>query len=568
MSIAAAAVLPSISSADATKAAHDSKMQWWREARYGMFIHWGLYAVPGGVYNGKDIGWYGEWIMNSAKIPVDEYAKFAKNFNPVQFDADAWAELAKQAGMKYLVITAKHHDGFCMYDTQVDDFNIVDGTPFKRNPIKELSAACAKRGIQFGVYYSQAQDWSHPGGGIWGKRWDQKQEGNYDEYLQKVSIPQVRELLAEVKPAVLWFDTPIDMKPERTQEFLEVLKPYPALIYNNRLGNGVHGDTETPEQEIPARGFPGRDWETCMTMNDTWGYKPKDNNYKSTQTLLRNLIDIASKNGNYLLNVGPTPEGVIPQPQVDRLKEVGAWLKVNGEAIYGTSSGPYKNTPAWGRATSRPGKLYLHVFAWPKDGKLLVTIPNPVKSAKLLANPAEPLRTTKTPEGVEIHLPASAPDPIASVIALDVEGEIAPIEAPPVAQADDASLLLNAADAVLHGPSIKLEGHKDPNIGFWSNLNDSVTWQAKISKPGEFAVSLNLACAPGHDGGEFTFTAGSGKLSGKTTATAGWNDYKSMEIGRIRLEQPGTVAIEIKATKKPGLGLMNLRSVTLKPCTK
>ena len=293
---------------DAASARSDTRMAWWRDARYGMFIHWGLYAVPAGSYNGKDIDWYGEWIMNSGKIPVAEYAKFAGQFNPMKFNADEWVNFAKEAGMKYMIITAKHHDGFCMYNTKVDDFNIVDATPFKRDPVKELAAACAKQGIKFGVYYSQAQDWHHPGGGIWGKSWDKAQEGDYDAYLQKVSIPQVRELLAEVNPAVLWFDTPIDMKPERTREFLDILKAHPALIYNNRLGNGVHGDTETPEQEIPANGFPGRDWETCMTMNDTWGYKTKDHNYKSTTTLLRNLIDIASKGGNYLLNVGPSPE--------------------------------------------------------------------------------------------------------------------------------------------------------------------------------------------------------------------------------------------------------------------
>ncbi len=550
-----------------TPAQRDNRMGWWREARFGMFIHWGLYAVPAGIYNGKDVDFYGEWIMNSGKIPVDEYAKFAGQFNPVKFNADEWADLAREAGMKYLVITAKHHDGFCMYQTGVDDFNIVDATPFKRDPVKELAAACAKRGIKFGVYYSQAQDWHHPGGGIYGKSWDKKQEGNYDEYLQKVSIPQVRELLAEVNPAVLWFDTPIDMKPERTQEFLEVLKPYSALIYNNRLGNGVHGDTETPEQEIPATGFPGRDWETCMTMNDTWGYKAKDNNYKSSETLLRNLIDIASKNGNYLLNVGPTAEGVIPAPQIERLKEVGAWLKVNGEAIYGTSAGPYMKTPAWGRATSRPGKLYLHVFNWPQNGKLPVPMPNKVTAARLLAKPGQTLETTVTPIGVEIHLPAAAPDAIASVIALDVEGVIAPIAAPPISQAADGSVILTASDAQIHGETARMEGNKEPNIGYWINPKDSVTWQANINKPGEFDVVLNLACQPGSEGSEFTFSAGNAKLSGKTTATAGWEDYKEVNIGRIRLDQSGKIAIGITPTSKPGLGVMNLRSVILKPCS-
>ena len=550
---------------DATSARSDNRMAWWRDARYGMFIHWGLYAVPAGSYNGKDIDWYGEWIMNSAKIPVAEYAKFAGQFNPVNFNADEWVNFAKEAGMKYMIITAKHHDGFCMYKTKVDDFNIVDATPFKRDPVKELAAACAKQGIRFGVYYSQAQDWHHPGGGNWSKRWDKAQEGDYDAYLQKVSIPQVRELLAEVNPAVLWFDTPIDMKPERTQEFLDVLKAHPALIYNNRLGNGVHGDTETPEQEIPANGFPGRDWETCMTMNDTWGYKTKDHNYKSTTTLLRNLIDIASKGGNYLLNVGPSPDGVIPEPQVQRLREVGAWLKVNGESIYGTSTGPFKKSPAWGRATSRPGKLYLHVFNWPENGKLVVPMSNKVKAASLLAKPGQSLETTVTAEGVEIHLPAAAPDAIASVIALDIEGEVAPIEAPPISQASDGSILLSAANAEIRGSTAKVEIAKEPNIGYWTNAKDSVAWRANITKPGEFDVFLNLACQPGSDGSEFTFSVGSAKLSGKTTATAGWADYKQVNIGRMRIDQTGNVSIAITPATKPGMAVMNLRTITLKP---
>ena len=565
----AAATAPHLGAGSATPAVgpRDPRMDWWREARFGMFIHWGLYAVPAGIYNGRDQGSYGEWIMKGGKIPVADYAKFAGQFNPVKFNADEWADFAKEAGMKYLVITAKHHDGFCMFKTNVDDFNIVDATPFKRDPVKELAEACRKRGIKFGVYYSQAQDWSHPGGGIISneKPWDKAQEGDYDQYLREVSIPQVRELLKDVDPAVLWFDTPLDMKPERTQEFLDVLKPYPALIYNNRLGNGVSGDTETPEQEIPLRATPGRNWETCMTLNGTWGYKSNDQNYKSTTTLLHNLIDIASKGGNYLLNVGPTAEGVIPKPQTDRLKELGAWLKVNGESIYGTSAGLFAQAPAWGRMTCRPGKIYLHVFNWPKEGKLLLPLPNKVLTAKLLANPGESLKTVVTAEGVEIRLPAAAPDAIASVIALDIEGELAPIPAPPVAQAADASLTLLAAAADIHGSTIKIAGGGEPNIDCWTDIKDSVTWEANITQPGEFEVIFNLACAPGSDGGEFTFSVGNAKLAGKTTATADWKDYKSLPFGRIRIDQPGTVSVGLTSTRKPGLGVMNLRSITLKP---
>lgn len=546
--------------------ATDERMAWWRDARFGLFIHWGLYAVPAGTYNGEESG-YGEWIMNRFKIPVAEYANYAKEFNPVKFDADQWAQLAKDAGMKYVVITAKHHDGFCMYKTGVDDFNIVDATPFKRDPVRELAEACRKRGLKFGVYYSQAQDWHQPGGGIHGNKptWDKAQEGDYDKYLAEVSIPQVRELLKEIDPAVLWFDTPLPMRPERTQEFLEILKQYPNLIYNNRLGNGVRGDTETPEQEIPATGFPGRDWETCMTMNWTWGYKANDNNYKSTKTLLRNLIDIASKGGNYLLNVGPTAEGVIPAPQVQRLMEIGTWLKTNGEAIYGTSAGPLKKAPAWGRVTAGHGKLYLHVFERPANGKLLLPVVAKAKKAYRLDKPQVPLKTTAGDQGLEVDLPSDAFDPIATVFVVEVDGTAVAMPPPPIRQAADGLLTLPAAEAELVGTGIKLEGKEEKNIGYWMKSDDYAMWNAEIAKPGNFDVVMNYSCSPASSGSEYSVSAGAESVTSKVAPTANWDDYQSAKIGTLRLEKAGPVNVAIKAINTSGHGVLNLRSIVLKP---
>ena len=254
-----------------------------------MFIHWGVYSVPAGTYQGKKIGGIGEWIMNNGRIPVAEYAGYAKEFNPTKFDADEWVETAQAAGMKYMVITAKHHDGFAMFHTKVDGYNIYDATPFNRDPLAELAAACRKHGMKLGFYYSQCQDWHHPGGeALHGGHWDKAQDGDFDEYLNDVAIPQVKELLTNYGPvSVLWFDTPTKlMTRQRAAEFLPLLDLQPRIIVNNRLGGGFKGDTETPEQHIPPRGYPGRDWETCMTINDTWGYKSYDANFKSTQTLL------------------------------------------------------------------------------------------------------------------------------------------------------------------------------------------------------------------------------------------------------------------------------------------
>jgi alpha-L-fucosidase len=242
-----------VPTATETKAQRDKRMAWWREARFGMFIHWGLYAIPAGEWKGKTIGGASEWIMNSAKIPVADYAALAPQFNPVKFDADAWAQLAKDAGMKYVVFTSKHHDGFAMFPSQASAFNIYSATPFKRDPLGELAAACRKRGLKFGVYYSQAQDWHHPGGAAYGNHWDKAQDGDLHQYVRAVAAPQVRELLARYKPSVLWWDTPVDMSPADVAALTAGFVKHSSLITNNRLGNGVPGDTETPSRPFPPQ---------------------------------------------------------------------------------------------------------------------------------------------------------------------------------------------------------------------------------------------------------------------------------------------------------------------------
>jgi alpha-L-fucosidase len=440
-----------------TREQRDARMGWWREARFGMFIHWGVYSIPAGTWNGKKIWGGGEWIMNCGSIPVADYQKLPAQFNPVKFNADEWVGIAKNAGMKYIVITAKHHDGFAMFKSR-DPFNIVDATPFKRDVLSELATACRKQGIKLGFYYSQSQDWNHPGGTTYpingrkkaSEHWDKAQDGSMDEYIDKVAVPQVRELLVNYGsdiPAVLWWDTPLDMTKERGARLSTVVNELrPGLIMNNRGGGGIRGDTETPEQHIPPQGYPGKDWETCMTMNGTWGFKSDDNNWKSTETLIHNLCDIASKGGNYLLNVGPTSEGLIPQPSVERLDEVGKWMRVNGEAIYGTGPTPFgteageyspsekdnKGKPkfiaAWNwRCTTKPGRLYIHIFKWPAGGKFVLPVTNKKAEAFLLARPGEKLETVPSESGMAIKLPASAPDAIASVLVLEVEGPLQPL---------------------------------------------------------------------------------------------------------------------------------------------
>jgi alpha-L-fucosidase len=434
-----------------TKAEKDARMAWWREARFGMFIHWGLYSIPAGTWDGKRTPNIGEWIMNDMSIPVADYKALAGQFNPTGFSAHDIVALAKGAGMKYIVITAKHHDGFAMFDSKANAFNIVAATPFQRDPMKELAEEARKQGIKLGFYYSQDQDWTAPGASAIMRdhhdpvthHWDKAQDGDFDTYLHTKAIPQIKELLTNYGefPAVVWFDTPTgNMSPARAAEIVTLLNQHPNLIWNNRLGGGYQGDTNTPEQYIPPQGFPGRDWEACMTMNETWGFESYDTNFKSTETLLRNLIDIASKGGNYLLNIGPDSHGIVPAAEVERLQAMGKWLKVNGEAIYGTSptlfgaeAGSFSETekdskgkprfvPSWDwRSTTKADKVYVEMLKWPSGTFHLPAMTRKVTGAYLLAT-KKAVKFTQTEAGVELELPGAAVDPVATVVVLETKG--------------------------------------------------------------------------------------------------------------------------------------------------
>jgi alpha-L-fucosidase len=549
-----------------TKAQRDQRMAWWRAARFGMFIHWGVYSVPAGTYQGKPIGGIGEWIMHNAKIPVAEYRKFAQRFNPVRFDAEAWVATAKEAGMKYIVITSKHHDGFGMFDSKVTDWCITKASPFHRDPLAELAAACRRQGIKLGFYYSQAQDWNHPGGAAYGAHWDKAQDGDMDQYLDTIAVPQVREILSNYGPiAVLWWDTPANMTRQRAEKFLPLLKLQPGIITNNRLGGGIPGDTETPEQFIPPTGYPGRDWETCMTMNDTWGYKSYDHDWKPSEMLIRNLVDIASKGGNYLLNVGPTSEGLIPAPSVQRLKEVGRWMRVNGEAIYGTRASPFKKSP-WGRATRKPGKLFLHVYDWPKAELEVRGLRNKVGQAYLLADAARaPLEVTAGEAGVRIKLPPRAPTPPVSVVVLEIAGE-PEVLAQLMGQAADGSFTLAAAEATLHGETAQYEtgGGKD-NIGYWTNAKDWVSWDFAVTRPGRFEVELTYACEPGSAGSRYTVAVGSSAVHGEVEATGAWTTFVSRNLGVLTIPAAGPATLSVKPDSMPRGAVMNLKAIRLTP---
>jgi len=440
----------------AQQSAQDEKMKWWREARFGMFIHFGVYAQMAGEYNGRQQARGGaEWIMNRMKVPVAEYKSMAKQFNPVKFNADDWVRMAKDAGMKYLIITAKHHDGFALFDSKASDWDIVNATAYKKDLLKPLAIACKKYGVKLGFYYSQAQDWGNPGGAVarkvmaegWANpdstkidnytaahkgHWDPAQEtSTFAQYMDRVAVPQVKELMTNYGDiSVLWWDTPTNMTDEAALKLQKLLKLQPNIITNDRLKRpNFPGDTKTPEQKIPNLSeLDGKDWETCMTMNGTWGFRNSDTNWKSSPTLIHNLIDIASKGGNYLLNIGPKPDGSFPEASVERLKDLGAWMKVYNEAIYATQASPLQSQP-WGRVTRKDHDngnttLYFSVFDWPKNGELMVNgLANEVISAQLLNN-GNKVKWAKTGNQLTFKVPTSAPDQVASVIKVEVKGKM------------------------------------------------------------------------------------------------------------------------------------------------
>ncbi|HRW07786.1 MAG TPA: alpha-L-fucosidase [Caldilineaceae bacterium] len=397
----------------------DPRLDWWREAKFGLFIHWGLYAIPAGIWQGEAIPGLGEWIMLRARIPVAEYEQLAAQFNPTQFDAAAWVALAKVAGQKYVVITSKHHDGFCLFHSHEGSYNVVEATPFGRDVIKELADECQRQGLRLGFYYSQTQDWHHPDGD--GNDWDfDETQKDFQGYLDRYVKPHVRQLLTEYGPvAIIWFDTPKGITEDQSRELLALCNELqPDCLVCGRLGNTLGDYASARDNQIPGHLVAEIDWETPATINDTWGFKRDDYNWKSTTELLHKLVDIVSKGGNYLLNVGPTAAGEIPQPSIERLQEMGRWLAVNGASIYGARPGPVQGEP-WCRSTRKDNIVYLHVLNWPNEGKICVNWIGASKAYLLRDANQTPLPFTQASGQLIIDGSQVAPDPHVTVLVFE-----------------------------------------------------------------------------------------------------------------------------------------------------
>lgn len=429
---------PFITASAANKTDPDSKMGWWNEARFGMFVHWGPYCLYGGLYNGYKCQRPGaEWIMNACKIPVMEYRVKASTFNPSGFCADSLACLAKRAGMKYLVFTAKHHDGFAMFETKASPFNIVDYTQYGQDIVDQVVKSCRKYGIRFGFYYSQCQDWNNPGGATLERylpeygfnhpesdaineyvkshngSWDPIQQSRqFDEYFDDVAIPQMTELLSRYPDVgCIFFDTPRQMTKTAGDKLHQLMEQYPDVIINDRMYRPDYpGDYKTPEHKIPSP-YEVKNvyWETCTNIGSSWGYKSWENKWKTTQSIKHSLIRIASRGGNLLLNVGPDPEGNVPTEAKERLDSIGKWMSIYGEAIYGTRRSGF--TPDWGEVTAKEqnGKpcYYCFVFQSPSDNIISLRTESRPGAIVDFVN-GNPLEFSYRNGHVVIHIPSGA----------------------------------------------------------------------------------------------------------------------------------------------------------------
>jgi hypothetical protein len=589
---------PSADELRPTDAERDARLGWWRDARFGMFVHWGVYSTLSGSWDGKGYGGYAEHIQRMAKIPIPVYLKeVAGKFNPTAFDADAWIRLAKQAGMGYFAITAKHHDGFAMYDSKASDRNVVKATPFGRDPMRELKAACERHGIKFGFYYSHAFDWGEANGP--GNDWDYENPGGdrllhgsdwwerFPEFLPKArqyvdekAIPQLLELIRNYDPDMIWFDTPHKLPPEENRRILAaVRKAKPSLVINGRLVAGLGDYASTCDRAAeftPQRG----DWEGVPTTNESYGYSAKDRSHKPPAHFIRLLAKSAARGGNQLLNVGPMGDGRIDPADVAILEGIGRWWTVNGESIRGTTRTPLA-VQAWGESTRKGNRLYLHVFDWPSDRKLVVGgLKSDVAKAYLLADPAKPLAASRDGIDVVVALPESAPDTADSVVVIELN---APPETDPVRLLSHAvpADTLRAFDGRLEGGLKFGPGKKsDDWATSWTSREGAVIWPVRLNRETTFEVTINYDApsssktarqvdgdagketAKAHKGagGTYAVRLGPSEFTGKVRQGSRVKE----SVGKVTLPR-GTHEIRVTAREITGEELMRLRNLVLRP---
>jgi alpha-L-fucosidase len=564
--------------------AHEQRLAWWRDAKFGMFVHWGVYSTLGNEYKGRKGGTYAEHIQRVLKIPIPEYRReVAGIFNPTNFDADLWIRTAKQAGMGYFVITSKHHDGFAMWPSQVSDYNITNCTPFKRDPLGELRAACIQYGVKFGFYYSQAFDWgeangagndwdyNNPGGDklIGGRNWWESRPDSLAKrraYVDEKAIPQLRELVKRYDPDIFWFDTSSKLPPSENLRIMKAVREASArVVINGRLvaGLGDYASTaDRPAEFAPHEG----DWEGIPTTNESYGWNKLDHSHKPPAHFIQLLAKAAARGGNLLMNVGPMGDGRIDPKDVAILQGIGAWWQVNGESIRGTTRTPLP-VQSWGESTRKGKTLYLHVFDWPGNGKLVIGgLKSRVNSARILGAPAGPICAVARLNSDDLQLsglPTTPPDSADTVIALDCAE---PMQAGSVRliQPEFGHETLRVFDGQLHGKGLKFGAGKtrDAYVYEWTRADQSISWNTRLNEPATFEVALSYDAEPESEGGSFALTTGGEKLKG--TVSSG--TLQKIVLGKVTLK-PGATEIRLRPVEIKGGELMRPREITLRHIT-
>lgn len=542
---------------------HDQRMEWWRDARFGLFIHWGLYSLPGGLWKGesarKD---YAEWVMHNFQIPFDEYSQLARDFNPTKFDPDAWAKLAKEAGMGYFVLTTKHHDGFAMFDSAVSDYDIIDATPFDRDVFGELAEAFRKQGLRACAYYSQDLDWSQPQGSpiesynLWDFPFTETNDDVFDHYFHTKALPQVEELLTRYGDiSVFWFDLPRMMNAERGQALQDLVRKHqPDAIINGRICNpqGLHADYLVPGDNGYFTSPQPADWECCATMDESWGYKINAHTNRSANDLIVQLATTVSAGGNLLLNIGPKPDGTIPQRQVDILQEIAVWMKDNREAIHGNRANPFGEFFPWGIVTVKGPHIYLHITDWQEGGKVLLPrLRNEVQSVQLLGDSQRKLVWNKDGGNLKIELAGEPVHPASSVIKVTAGGNA--LEIAPFALAEaSGSALLECRYARSLASRLRFLRHHSVGGVVVCDLTgghptERLEWDVTVDRPGTFEVMAEFH-KPHHEGlapRDITVSASpNNKITGRVTAESLRGDRQS--LGTLTLDQAGVVRLTLQ----------------------
>ena len=541
------------------------------QGNYAMFIHWGLYSQIANKYKDKTYYGIGEWIMHGsmAGIPVREYKELAATFRPDKFDAKAIAKLAKDAGMKYIVFTSKHHDGFAMYDSKSNDFNVVKASSPKRDPMKELAKACKEEGIGLGFYYSHYQDWTFPGASRGPTTDAEGKPATFNDYFAKKCRPQVEEITTEYGPIeIVWFDTPGGIPKKYVEELVAIVrKNQPTAMICSRAGHGLGDYRSLGDMEVPVANVEGL-WETVDTTNDSWSFAWYDENWKTPKTILERLIATVARGGTYMLNIGPRGDGSVPERAAEALRASGEWIRRYPQVVYDADPSPWQHALPWGDVTVKNNTLFLTVFKWPASGKLhLPGLKTGIESAKLLHGAKSETLTHHSENGWTCFtVPPAAPEKLVSVIQVNLQGKP---EADPCFGLDPEVPTEIPSDFATATGATKKNKRWMEKFGEWKHCHQisqwepggSATWELDVLQPGDYQVELTYA-------GENPLVWSVSVEGGETIQNqqSASDIYQSLPIGWLNFPKPGKYKVSV-ACLDGNLETASLKSLRLTPVT-